>query len=424
MTGSQPADVTIHVRRTPEYMHLEFSALNPKATGFTATLSSKRVDDARKQLDWGLKALKDSLPGLRVEAECLDKTYTALSRLSHLVRSALFGPRNVREGVRKFLAEALPPGSSPEHPPLIEYVGSMDSQIPLEFLPLYFHDEASAISSADDFIRACRAFLGFSCIVRRVFPETPLPKSSIAMTTSPGNQLPVRYLYYEGLRGAKEELTWFTTSAARYVQLEGPYPGAVRDAPGLAEQIFDPSLLLAGGRRTVPDQIQHFACHCYTTAEDPFDNEIELSGNGTSTVATIRDLMADLDRLLDDVGGAPADDMPLIFMNACGASRLRAATTASFPRLFLDNGNRGFIGAEIEMPDEAAAAFSKALYQKFLLHRQPLGSSVLYARNHLLYEYCNPLGISYTTYADPQIHISPASAELDQKDGSNVATAS
>jgi hypothetical protein len=40
-------------------------------------------------------------------------------------------------------------------------------------------------------------------------------------------------------------------------------------------------LLLSGGRRDLPDQIQHFACHCYARANRPLDNEIELSGGGS-----------------------------------------------------------------------------------------------------------------------------------------------
>jgi hypothetical protein len=30
---------------------------------------------------------------------------------------------------------------------------------------------------------------------------------------------------------------------------------------------------------------------------------------------------------------------------------------------------------------------------------------VLEARRHLLYEYGNPLGIAYTSYADPELHV-------------------
>jgi hypothetical protein len=86
---------------------------------------------------------------------------------------------------------------------------------------------------------------------------------------------------------------------------------------------------------------------------------------------------------------------------------MHAASSLSFPYLFLQNENRGFIGSEIEMPDDVAAAFSKAFYTRFLVHKVPLGRSLLDARNFLLQEFRNPLAISYSSYADPDLHIGP-----------------
>jgi CHAT domain len=422
VTGSKPADVTIHARREGGYTHLEFTASKTGVEGFNATLSTELVATARKELDKGLTNLKYRLPGLHVDAKYLDEVHTELTRLSFLILSTLFGGRRDQQGMQRFWARAMPFGRASDYQPLIEYVGDMDSQLPVEFIPLYFYDQSSTITSADDFIRACRAFLGFYCIVRRHILPNPLP-SNLALSTLSDNRLPIRYLYFEDLRGAKEELSWFTSSAAHRVEIEGPYPSSQKRLPSLAQQIFDPTLLLAGGRRAVPDQVLHFACHCSTSETDSSDNAIELSGNGTSIRATLSELKTDLS-MLAYRPAETAGDLPLVFMNACGSARLLATASTSFPSLFLDNGNRGFIGTEVEMPDYVAAAFSKAFYERFLLWGRPLGNSVLDARNYLLQEYCNPLGIAYTTYADPETYIRPASAGPAPGDKSNVATVS
>ncbi|MDX3022916.1 hypothetical protein [Streptomyces acidiscabies] len=90
-------------------------------------------------------------------------------------------------------------------------------------------------------------------------------------------------------------------------------------------------------------------------------------------------------------------ELPLVVMNACGSGRMRAPGSTSFPYLFLGNRNRGFIGAETEIPDDIAAAFSRALYERFLILCIPLGRAVLESRLHLLR---NPLGLTYAAYAD------------------------
>lgn len=228
--------------------------------------------------------------------------------------------------------------------------------------------------------------------------------SGLCLEVTPGGRLPLRFLHHESLEGARKELSWFTSTAAHRVEVDGPYPYGDTGAATLAEQIFDPRRSLAGELRSMPDQILHFACHCYATLNSPLDNEIELSGGG-------QELRVKLGTIGEDLLGLksrPDQDsceMPLVVMNACGAARMHATSALSFPYLFLMNGNRGFIGSEIEVPDGVAAEFSKALYEPFLLRRLPLGRSVFEARSSLLHTHGNPLGIAYAAYADPQLHV-------------------
>jgi hypothetical protein len=89
-------------------------------------------------------------------------------------------------------------------------------------------------------------------------------------------------------------------------------------------------------------------------------------------------------------------------MNACNSSTLREEDSPL--KLFLElPNNRGFIGAETELPDSFAAPFAIAVYERLLLRLQPLSVALLGARWDLLQRCQNPLGILYTAYADPDL---------------------
>ena len=78
----------------------------------------------------------------------------------------------------------------------------------------------------------------------------------------------------------------------------------------------------------------------------------------------------------------------------------------SFPKFFLrDSGSRGYIGTETNIPDRFAAKFSRCFYQGLLTGRK-LGEAIYEAKLTMLRTHCNPLGILYTVYADPNIGVS------------------
>jgi hypothetical protein len=348
--------------------------------------------------------LKDALPALHADEADFADIYDTLHRIGRRIFFTLFGMTgNGIDGIQQFWNRAVPFGRNPEWSPLVECIGDKDSFLPLELLPLFRMDPGDPVTGRWDFVEACRVLVGFSCVVRRTM--LPIPqRGGIALKPGYTGRLPVRYLYVEQLAGAKEELEWFSSTASPHVEIDGPYPCSSTDAPSLPDQIFDPRLSLTGIQRDCPDQIQHFSCHCYTTLDDPFGNEIELSGSGQEIRLTLGALTEDLLAL---AARHPARkyEMPLIFMNSCGSARMQATSSLSFPYLFLQNGSRGFIGSEIEMPDDVAAAFSKALYTQFIVHKVPLGRSLLDARNLVLGHYGNPLPIAYSSYADPDLHV-------------------
>ncbi|KMS67735.1 hypothetical protein ACM01_41705 [Streptomyces viridochromogenes] len=401
----------MRVLTTSEAIRVEFIARRPGVTPVRATLvGNDALLRVRHELDTGLTRLKDELTGLFVEDKDLNRVFQSLHSLGRTLLFILFGAQQtVLKEVQRFWIEALPFGMNPaQPPPLVECVGGKDGFLPLEFLPL-FRMHAPPVETHDDFITACYTLVGFSCMVRRAILPAPVHGGN-TLLTGPQGRVPARYLYYEHLHGAVEELAWFADAGGAHIDLEGPYPDGADRAPSLAEQIFDPRLLLDGTRRDLPDQVQHFACHGYTRSDDTLAAEIELSGAGRYSRTTLGALGADLVAL----GASQTQrefDLPLVMMNACGSGRMRAPGAPSFPYLFLTNGNRGFIGTETEIPDDVAAAFSKALYERFLVHRIPLGRALLESRLHLLHTLRNPLGLTYAAYADPYLHVHPTAEE-------------
>jgi hypothetical protein len=408
MTGSLDADVTVRVHRA-ESTHIVFHARNDTPPPLPMALAQQGVmDEARRALDAGLLELKDVLPDLEVDDRDVPKVFEVLHRIGRQLGWLLFGPRP--QELEKWWKAALLHGRNPDlPPPLVECIGDKDTFLPLELLPL-FKGYPNTPRNRAEFIVECRNLVGFSCMVKRsMLLSAPIP-TGLCLEATPDGRLPLRFLQHDQLEGARKELGWFTSEAAHRVEVDGPYPYGDTAAATLAEQICDPRRSLAGELRNIPDQILHFACHCYATLDSPLDNAIELRGGGQELRVKLSTIGADLYGLSSRPGQERCE-MPLVVMNACGAARMHATSALSFPYLFLMNGNRGFIGSEIEVPDKLAAEFSKALYERFLLRQLPLGRSVLEARNSLLHTYGNPLGIAYAAYADPQLHVCPELTE-------------
>jgi hypothetical protein len=411
MTGATAPDVTVSVIRSPDFTQLEFRARRDGVPPFRATLGGRDVlEKARRELDSHLLLLKDDLPTLKTPDDDLYEVFTTLHRIGLQMIWKIFGSRrSVLSGLQDFWKCAVPFGRNPAVSPVVECVGELDALLPLELLPLFDIQPPEDIEGPEAFVRACRTLIGFSCVVKRtILPVGPC--GGIWLHSGPEGRMPLRYLYVEHLDGARQELKWFIENAAGRVEIEGPYPAGQDGGLTLARQIYDPTHMLDGRHRDLPDQIQHFACHCYTDPDSPSESEIELSGGGHELRVTLGTLGEDLVTLAAGRSRQPIE-LPLVVMNACGSARMHATSAPSFPYLFLQNGNRGFVGSEIEIPDDVAATFSRALYERFLLWRKPLGEAILSARNQLLHELRNPLGIIYSAYCDPELRVHSCTKE-------------
>jgi CHAT domain-containing protein len=374
-----------------------------------------QLDSARQLLDEELTNVRDALATLDGSPGRGADAYRRLRALGRSLVYELFGcHQGVIEGLRLFWRSAVPTWPNPGAAPLVECIGDEAAMLPLELMPFFRMGGPDEAANRYELVQGCRDFVGFSCIVWRRLMRVPASRAWWLRRDEDG-RVPIRYLYHDGLVGAGTEHGWFIGRAGDHVALEGPYPGSNENAPTLPEQIYDPSLLLGGGRRALPDQIQHFSCHCYASPGiPPRKFEIELRGSGREIRITLNEIGTQLISFIDDARARPTE-LPLVFMNACGSSVLRATNSVSFPATFLENGNRGFVGSEISIPDDVATVFSRFVYERLLLQSQPLGAAILGARIELLERYGNPLGIAYTAYADPELRVEPGAdvAEAD-----------
>jgi len=377
---------------------------------------------AREILDEGLRRVKEELPTPPTSMSDFSRVSERLLTMGRMLIYGLIGaqPRSVEE-LGRFWRSAVPTWQLGGVPALVQCLGDKASMLPLELLPVFQMGGAPA-SSRSEFVAQCDAFVGFSCIVSRTLLPTA-PRLGVTLRRNGEGKVPIRYLHHERLVGARSELDWLRSTTATCVDIEGPYPSTEAQEPSLAEQIFDPCLLLKGGRRSMSDQIQHFSCHCYTRLNEPsWKYEMQLRGAGRNVRITIGELGAELVRLAAEQNehGQPSDheaDKPLVVMNACGTSRLNSISAVSFPALFLeDNNNRGFIGTEIDIPDDVASTFSRFLYTELFLRSCSLGEAVRRARRQLLERFGNPLGLAYSLYADPDTRVEPAPVVLRSLD--------
>ena len=196
--------------------------------------------------------------------------------------------------------------------------------------------------------------------------------------------------------------------------MEGPWPEHVKDVDAARilaiEALFDPWLSFKSEERILPDQIQHLACHCVTDVDSLEDSQLRFADliGAYEVDLSLRQLGSGFMDLQDEGRARDLEQLPLIFLNACGSSVISPNTSTSFPSHFLQFRSRGVIGTEASIPDAVAAEFARYFYSN-LLGGQTVGSSIYRARASLLSNRMNPLGLLYSYYGNPNLHVERAS---------------
>jgi len=260
-----------------------------------------------------------------------------------------------------------------------------------------------------DVARATSGILGFSFIINRVIKSERLSQKR-ELNNVP--QLPLKYFYDKSLTGTNTELEFFGRNK-RHFYLDGPWPEEYAESTvkDLVRYLFRPDIGFGQTDKTDTeerprDEVHHLSCHGYTDEECPWKCSLQLTGHQPITLEAMQELLPDLRH--SGTESKREADMPLVFLNACGSSKLTPKGMTSFPQYFLfDNKNCGFIGSETSVPDLFASEFCQQFYLH-LLRGFGVGEAIFRARHKMLERYQNPLGILYTSYVDPYLRVTKA----------------
>lgn len=358
---------------------------------------------------WQLVGVGLTVQDFKIVSEAMRHLHSMGAQLTF----EIFGLR--RYDLEQYFVTAFPTWRRSATPgyraPMIEVISRFEHLLPLEFLPLFDTTELPEIQTIDDLALAAARFLGFSTLIHRVFLRGSDSKS-IDMDDAILHNVPrlgIRFFQHAGLAGTREECAFFKN--AEWAELRGPWPDEPLDeaqfVSQLAAQLWQATTPTTQRTQDRPDEIHHFSCHCDTDRTDYREYSLYLAHKkdiwpflNSEKRATIGSLEKKFGSFLP----RPSDAHPVIFFNACGASKLTPSDVTSFPDLFLEIGSRGVIGSETRVPDPFAAAFSKQFYRNFV-YGHPLGEAIYNARWSLLKIHKNPLGILYAAYGNPDVRV-------------------
>ena len=253
------------------------------------------------------------------------------------------------------------------------------------------------------------ALLGFAAVVYRrdVYRENQNGRSEF-LTAQP---MQVRFFRHPDLASTEQECRFFKFSRVEAepsmpaFRLLGPLP-----EPGsmlaLAEQLVDPLYCAPDG----PDQVVHLSCD-HKTDKDPrkisaYELALLESTLSFGDEERHRIKVTDLeDGLADSKGAAEAVERPLVFFNGCRGD-FHPFAAESVAGALLRNRNRAVVSTSIKVPDDVAAEFGRFFYRR-LLGGKTSAEALQYAKWDLLYTRGSPLGLVYTYYGQPALHVAP-----------------
>lgn len=95
---------------------------------------------------------------------------------------------------------------------------------------------------------------------------------------------------------------------------------------------------------------------------------------------------------------------PLVFINGCLTTALDPEMAINLVADFVRSGSAGVIGTETTIFEPLACSFAEACLGHFLKDKSSIGDAIRMARLKLLKEY-NPLGLVYTPFVLPDLHV-------------------
>lgn len=387
------------------------------ARPFSYQVDAQRLEDARTKTREALTALV-GLVGATLELPswtALDAGLRGLASASVDAATKLVADPDDRAEFLSESARALRLAHAGGIP-LIEVRTTLEGLFPFELLTIE-QEVLEPIQSDAALMSACERFWGFSAGVRRWLKNGHVGLSQDRRLA--GGPVPAGLFVSARTRAAKRAVSDFAR-ATELLHADGPWPSdeMTKDATSaadeavvkrvtslVAERVYDPRLRPGTDPSPVPDQIQHFACHCIT--EGHSDNWALEVQSETGPPIPIR--LHALDKGLGDAARKAnrrrTFPRPVVFLNACGSGTIHH--TGSFCRLFLSNGNRAVIGTETLVPDQFAAEFASHFYDRLVRRGETAGTALVNAKRAMLLGYRNPLGLLYSLYGEPDLRAVP-----------------
>ena len=368
-------------------------------------MTNANASEYRKLLKRALDQLKDSGRKDNLTVKDAAKALGDLARTGRTLIWQIFcADRKNCDRVSEIFQQSFPAWLSQREPVILTISTSeLSSFIPLEFLPLFDFSEWLKIDDWESLEAAARRFPGFSAVIRREFSDLRVSQN-LVLENEP--KLPLKCFYYRNLKQAEAEISFFKRNAGARgcFDFDGPWPNRKYDntefCASLARHLRSANRRFNGKYRDAVDQIQHFICHCEIDEDLSSESRLLFSDGNTASIGDLQAAFLTIEERKE------SQDGPLVFLNACGTSRIDPMAIASFPRFFLqDNSNRGFIGTETNVPDVFAAEFSQSFYRG-LLQGLSVGQALYNAKWEMLQNKNNPLGMLYVVYADPDLHLS------------------
>jgi CHAT domain len=413
MAASSPA-IRITVRVGDEDTFVLSLSSPPHSTLEVRTnLNSINLTEFKKKIYDGLNTVRRWCgPTLKLEIGLSCEILRKLISVGGGISSQLFRTAEDRFAIQDFFRRACPAwlrsGTDGYCPPLVQIASSMENSIPLEFLPIFDAEPPPPSNTIQGLSEMCSRFPAFSSVVHRSLFEAVGGASEIELNNV--DKLRVRVFQHAGVKAA--QAGYKLLSAVSTLEVLGPWPEArlmqkqfVQD---LATQLWNGSGLPEAEPAFSRDHIHHFACHCDTEQPNSDSYSLCLAHKGNNLFSWQNERWATLKELHEAIAGfkrrTSTEIGPLVFLNACGGSRMTPNGVTSFPRFFLNNNNCGVIGTETPIPDTFATMFADEFY-KTLMQGQKTGGALFTARWSLLKRHNNPLGILYSAYGNPDVHI-------------------
>jgi hypothetical protein len=358
---------------------------------------------ARRNVDFVLDRFRSLLGGERPGLGNLTSALNYLDgELAQIAFHLVDDDAALLEKIRSRLARRWPRWRNTDDVPIVEVRGHHE-YFPFELLPLLDTTPFPTFANIAEVGAGLRRFLGFSTAVRRVGPQIVETAPLVA-----SHSLPVQLITYD-MAGVKAEAAAFGLRTGQ-MSVDGPWPVHGQDSAEveqrLLDALYDPGRSLSGEPGSGPAQIQHFACHCLTGNQTDSGFTLLIGGPGHEHRIALGAIRLGYRGRGQSLG--PADGpRSLIVANACGSAKVDPESRRSFPRYFLRNRHRGFVGTETDVPDTVAAVFAEEFYGA-LLDGTPLGTAVVHARRRLFARWHNPLGLLYVCYGDPTLAVEQA----------------